>query len=78
MTVREQLKHALDELSEGDLQEVADYLAFLKFRCMRSPRPRLDPEDLAAMYDECAEEDRRVAEQGMQDYVQGLRREDKA
>jgi hypothetical protein len=76
MSIKEQVAHELDSLSDPELKQVADFVAFLKF-CARVARmPALDKAQLAALYDEFAEEDRKLAEEGMLDYAKGLERED--
>jgi hypothetical protein len=58
------------------LVQVAEFLAFLKFRARLQPIPELDEAQLATLYAACAEEDRALAEEGMADYVHGLCQED--
>ncbi len=76
MTVKEYVTDVIQALDEAELREVADYLAFLKFRARARAVPRLDSSTLAAAYAEFGEEDRKMAEEGMADYAQGLRMED--
>lgn len=71
----EALKQDLDQLNHSQLQKVADFIDFLKFRDQRR-RVVLDPTQLAAMFAEFAEEDRALAEAGMSDYVAMLHQED--
>lgn len=75
MSIKERVVEELKNLSEVELKEVAEYLAFLKFRARHSP-PTLDEPQLAALYAEFADEDRHLAEEGMTDYAQGLMEED--
>ncbi len=72
---REALKQDLDQLTNEQLQQVADFIAFLKFRDKRR-RIALDPAQLASLAAEFAEEDRMLAETGMDDYVAMLAQED--
>jgi hypothetical protein len=72
---RETLKQDLDQLTEEQLQQVADFVAFLKFR-RRRRRLALDPAQLAGLT-EFAEEDRALAETGMSDYAAMLEKEDR-
>jgi hypothetical protein len=72
----EALKQDLDRLSHNQLQQVADFIAFLKFRNQRRHRIVIDPRQLADMLAEFADEDRALAEAGMNDYVLMLDRED--
>ena len=76
MKTKAQITQELDELSEFELIQVAEYLAFLKFRARVKPIPRLDDTELAALYAEFADEDRGLAEEGMVDYAEKLIRED--
>lgn len=75
MSTREQVLEELETLSEAELAEVAEYLAFLKYRA-RSKQPTVDESQLAALYAEFAEEDRAAAEDGLADYAAGLKKED--
>ena len=60
----EALKQDLDQLTDEQLQQVADFIAFLKFRDKRR-RVVVDPARLASLATELAEEDRALAEVGM-------------
>lgn len=71
----EALKQDLDQLTNEQLQQVADFIAFLKFRDKRR-RIVLDPVQLASLATEFAEEDRSLAEAGMDDYAVMLAQED--
>jgi hypothetical protein len=75
MTIKEQVVEELQTLNEAELKEVAEYLAFLKFRARRTASA-FDESQLAALYAEFADEDRSLAEAGMADYVKGLTEED--
>ncbi|HBB36119.1 MAG TPA: hypothetical protein DDZ80_12730 [Cyanobacteria bacterium UBA8803] len=70
----ETLKQDLDQLTRAQLQQVADFIAFLKFREQRR-RAILDPTQLAALFTEFADEDRTLAEAGMKDYAAMLHQE---
>jgi hypothetical protein len=76
MSIKEQVTHELDKLSEAELKQVAEYVAFLKFQARVKRIPSLDETQLEALYKEFAEEDRRLAEEGMSDYTKGLAKED--
>jgi hypothetical protein len=76
MSVKEQITQELDSLSEADLKQVADYMAFLRFRARLQPVPTLDEAQLSALYAEFADEDRRLAEEGMSEYAESLAEED--
>jgi hypothetical protein len=70
------LKQDLDGLTPKQLQQVADFVDFLKFRSQRHHRVMPDPNQLAALFAEFAEEDRDLAEAGMGDYAVILQQED--
>lgn len=73
----EALKQDLDQLTQDQLRQVADFIAFLKFRDRHQSRLTLNPSQVAALATEEAEEDRALAEQGMSDYAVMLHQEDK-
>ena len=75
MSTKEQVLEEIQTLSEAEIKEVAEYLAFLKYRSQNRPRV-IDESQLAALYAEFAEEDRNLAEEGMADYAEGLMKED--
>ena len=75
MSTKEEILEELETLSEADIKEVAEYLAFLKYRSHSKPRV-VDELQLAALYAEFAEEDRNLAEEGMSDYGERLMKED--
>jgi hypothetical protein len=76
MSIKEQVLQGLDTLSDAELVQVAEFVAFLKFRARLAPLPTLDAAQLAALYAAGGEEDRALAEAGLVDYVQELRHED--
>jgi hypothetical protein len=72
----EALKQDLDRLTHNQLQQVAEFIAFLKFRNQRRHQIVLDPTQLANVFTEFADEDRAFAEAGMDDYAVMLHQED--
>lgn len=72
MSLKEYVAREVETLGDSELQAVADYVLFLKFRTRRS----LDEVRLASLYGEFEQEDRELAESGVCDYVHGLARED--
>jgi hypothetical protein len=63
----ETLKQDIDKLDRDRLQQVADFIAFVKFRDKRH-RLTLDPTKMASLFAEFADEDRSIAESGIGDY----------
>jgi hypothetical protein len=60
MAVKGHLAKELDTLAEHQLREVAEYVAFLKFRSRFIASPSVDEEELTKLYGEFAEEDRQL------------------
>jgi hypothetical protein len=58
------------------LRQVAEFMAFLKFRMRLRPTATLDDAQLAALYAADADEDQALSEAGLAEYVQGLCQED--
>lgn len=73
--IKESIKQELDQLNEEQLKQVAEFIAFLKFRTRRI-RWQVNENQLAALYSEFAEEDRELAEEGIDEYAELLRQED--
>ncbi|MGB3787962.1 MAG: hypothetical protein WA949_08125 [Phormidesmis sp.] len=71
----ETIKRDIDLLTSDQLRQIADFIAFLRFRDQRQ-RAVLDPEQLALLETEFADEDRAIAEEGMDDYAAMLSQED--
>jgi hypothetical protein len=76
MTVKEYVNQTLQTMNDAELAEVADYLAFLRFRARSHATPPLDTSQMASLYAEAAAEDRNLAEEGMGEYAGGLVAED--
>jgi hypothetical protein len=72
----EALKQDLDRLTYNQIQQVAEFIAFLRFRNQRRNQVVLDPIQLADMFADFADEDRALAEAGMNDYAVMLQQED--
>jgi hypothetical protein len=77
LSLKEQVTRSLDDLSEPEIQQVSEFVAFLKFRARIAPPPAIDADQLALLYAESAEEDRQLAEEGMGDYHALLQAEDR-
>jgi hypothetical protein len=72
-----ELVEDLEALSEADLEELAIYISFLKFRShFKSEQSLLDSAKLAELYAEFAHEDVALAEEDMADYYAALQVED--
>lgn len=69
------LTQQLDSLNEEQLKQVSDFIRFLKFQA-RSTNLQIDKTKMAELYREFAEEDRQLAEQGMNEYEEMLSLED--
>ena len=71
------LKQDLDLLTHKQLEQVADFVAFLKFRDSRRVPALLDPTQMANFFTEFADEDRALANAGMSDYAAMIQQEDR-
>jgi len=74
--IRHHVARTLESLTDDELQEVANYLAFLRYRDRLRAMPQVDKERLVSLYAEFAEEDRELAEEGMTEYLQTLQSEE--
>ncbi len=78
MIIKEQIVQELDTLDSDKLHQVADYVAFLKFRAHKSSDPEsLNESEVEMLYRQFEEEDLALAEMGMSDYYQTLEAEDR-
>ena len=75
LATSESLKQDIEKLTEEQLQKVAEFIAFLSFQEKRR-HVDIDPALLAPLATEFAEEDRALAESGMDDYAGMLAKED--
>lgn len=74
LSIKDRVSETLELLDESELRQVANYLDFLRFSSRRS---RITPSEAElAAYAEFAEEDRAMAEEGMDDYAAALEAED--
>jgi hypothetical protein len=76
MLTKEQITRVLDSLSQAELEQVGQYLAFLQYQSRLRSVPVVDESQLAALCAEFAEEDREMAEQDFADYAAALAEED--
>jgi hypothetical protein len=67
----------IQSLDNERLRLVEEYVAFLRFRSRRDIPVVFDRSQAAGLHGEFATEDRKMAEAGMKDYQEGLKREDK-
>ena len=72
MSLKEFVAHEVETLEENELHAVAEYVSFLKFRARTSS----DEARLSALYAEFEQEDREMAEAGLNDYAPALAQED--
>ncbi len=77
MTLGEQVFREIEQLGETELQQVAGYLEFFKLRSRNHSSSVIDATHLSELYAECDQEDRLMAEEGMEDYTDALYAEDK-
>jgi hypothetical protein len=72
MNIKAHILQELDELNEGQLKAVDNFIASLKIRS-RLPNQELNQLELMAkLYQEFSEEDRQLAEAGMTEYQELL------
>ena len=76
ISTKEKVVTGLAELNDAQLQTVAEFLEFLKFRERRRVEAQFDDAQLSALYAEFADEDRVLAESGLTEYAVNLERED--
>lgn len=66
----------LQSFNEEQLKQVADFIAFLKFKSRVVSRWTIDENQIAAIYREFGDEDRKLAEEGIDEYADMLKQED--
>ena len=76
MITKEEIVQTVDGLSQSQLEQLAQYLAFIKYQSRITTIPSFDESQLAALYAECADEDRAFADKGISDYAVALAQED--
>lgn len=75
LPLKELLRQEIENLNEEQLKQLSDFIAFLKFTS-RNASWQIDKNQIAAIYSEFAEEDRQLAEEGLDEYTELLRQED--
>ncbi len=78
MTIKERINQELNQFTEDQLREVANFIAFIKFRSRLTNLPQSNPSQIANLYSQFAEEDRLLAEEGISEYAELLQQEDLA
>jgi len=76
MAIKEQVCKTIDNLSEFELHQVAEYISFLKFQSRIKMKPSIDVQDLADLYTEFSDCDRKLAEAGIEEFAKDLLAED--
>lgn len=76
MITKEEIVQTVDGLSQSELEQLSQFLAFIKYRSRITTIPSFDESQLAALYAECAAEDPDLAEEGISDYAVALAQED--
>jgi len=76
MTLKKQVAKKIDQLNEDELKAVSEYLSFIFFRSRSRKRHQFDDEQIAALYSEFGDEDQKLAEAGIEEFNQQLKKED--
>ncbi len=73
MLVKEYISQELDNLNDIELRQLAEYVAFLKFRTRNNLLPfQGTDEELQQLYAQAEEEELILAEVGLEEYVAAL------
>ncbi|MEC4892214.1 MAG: hypothetical protein SAL07_02455 [Oscillatoria sp. PMC 1051.18] len=72
IALKDFLSRELENLNEEQLQEIREFIAFLKFRD-RQTNLTINEDKIASLYQEFAEEDRQLAELGIDEYQELLK-----
>ncbi|MBW4668634.1 MAG: hypothetical protein KME60_14705 [Cyanomargarita calcarea GSE-NOS-MK-12-04C] len=75
LALKDLLRQEIEHLNEEQLKQVNDFIAFLKFRS-RTVNLHINTSQMTKLYEEFAEEDRQMAEEGLDEYAELLRQED--
>ncbi len=76
MSLREQVAQELNHLDEGELQQVADYVSFLKLKTRAKGSLASEEAHWPALYAEFGTEDRVLSEAELDEYAKALTKED--
>jgi hypothetical protein len=74
---RETIQQEIEQLNDTQLEEIVQFIEFVKFRS-KFQKKVTDLNQFASLYQDFAQEDRELAEIGMTDYANQLRREDQS
>lgn len=77
MKVQERLQEEIKSLNEQQLNDLEQYIAFLKYRSRFMILRSFDNDNIFSLYRKFSKEDIKFAEEGMDDYIVGLNKEDK-
>jgi Cu2+-containing amine oxidase len=78
ISIKEQISETLDSFNQEELKQVFEFISFLKFRARLNLKFSFDETELATLYAEFAEEDRKPAEEAMDEYIAGLFKKNKS
>ena len=76
MTVQERLEKEIKSLDEQQLHDLEQYIAFLKYRSRFTISQSFDNNEISRLYKKFSKEDIEFAEEGMNDYIAGLTKEE--
>jgi len=71
IATKKHLTKELDALDEQQLKKIADFIAFIKYKALYSNLTGVD-----TLYAEFAAEDQQLAEEGIAEYADMLKKED--
>ncbi len=72
---KEKLQQEIEQFNDEQLQQIAEFIEFIKFRS-RFHQKAVTLHKFATLYQEFAQEDQQLAEEGMSDYIGQLQKED--
>lgn len=75
VALKDVITQELENFNEEQLKQIAVFIAFLKFRTRYCNLQAVESQ-IATLYSEFAEEDQRLAEEGLDEYAELLRQED--
>ncbi|MGK7929601.1 MAG: hypothetical protein AB4290_30905, partial [Spirulina sp.] len=75
LKLKDKIEREIEMLDEEQLQEVANFISFLKFSSRLNHQTDFNLAHVANLYQEFAEEDRKLAEEGIDEYAQLLKAE---